>query len=89
MEWELEIDITGEQKDNQSDMATLATVFQTVAGLNGQPMSPEVKLLFNKILMKTGTVSPVELADNNQPQKPVNPMAGSVGTGVGELTVSQ
>jgi hypothetical protein len=89
LEWELEIDITGEQKDNQSDMATLATVFQTVAGLNGQPMSPEVKLLFNKILMKTGTVSPVELADNNQPQKPVNPMAGSVGTGVGELTVSQ
>ena len=89
LEWDLEIDVTGEQKDNQSDMATLATVFQTVAGLNGQPMSPEVKLLFNKILMKTGTVSPVELADNNQPQKPVNPMAGSVGTGVGELTVSQ
>lgn len=67
LEWELEIDITGEQKDNQSDMATLTTVFQTVAGLNGVPMSPEVKMLFNKILMKTGTVSPVEINDTNKP----------------------
>jgi hypothetical protein len=87
LEWELEVDITGEQAQNQADMATLATVFQTVVSKQGQPMSPEEKLLFNKILMKTGTVSPIELADSNrqtpQPQQPVAPVSGGQGVGAG------
>lgn len=78
LEWEIEINVTGEQSDDKSDMATLASVFQTVAGLQGQPMSEEAKLLFNKILMKTSTVSPLELSDL-KPAIPVNPVAPAVG----------
>jgi hypothetical protein len=90
LEWEIEIDVTGEQSDDKSDMATLASVFQTVASLQGQPMSEEAKLLFNKILMKTSTVSPLELSDL-KPAQPVNPVAPTVGgsttgSGISNLT---
>ncbi len=87
LEWDLEVDITGEQADNQSDMATLATVFQTVVGLQGQPMSPKASLLFNKILEKTNTVSPIELADMNEEADslPAAPVGGEVGAGVQQL----
>lgn len=78
LEWEIEIDVTGEQSDDKSDMATLASVFQTVAALQGQPMGEEAKLLFNKILMKTSTVSPLELS-NVKSAVPVNPVAPTVG----------
>jgi hypothetical protein len=87
LEWDLEIDITGEQKDNQSDMATLATVFQTVVGLQGQPMTPRASFLFNKILEKTNTVSPLELAEMSEQADslPVTPIGGEVGAGVQQL----
>lgn len=91
IEWELEIDVTGEQTDNKSDMATLASVFQTVAGKQGQPFSPEEKLLFNKILIRTGTVSPVELSlinntsTSSNPQTPAAPQGAGVGMDLGAL----
>jgi len=69
LEWELEVDITAEQKNNQADMATLSTVFQTVATNPMALQNPNAKLLFNKILTLTGTVSPLELAEN-QTQSP-------------------
>ena len=50
VEWEVDVDVTGEGKDTQAMMATLTTVFQTVASLQGQPMPPDMKTLFNKIL---------------------------------------
>lgn len=67
LEWELEVDITGEASDNQADMATLATVFQTVAANPAALQDPHVRMIFNKILMKTGTISPIEIADGNKP----------------------
>lgn len=89
IEWELEIDVTGENSDNKSDMATLATVFQTVIAQQGQPMAPEAKLIFNKILSKTGTVSPMELSTLNsssmKTQLPVNPMPGGVDTDMSKI----
>jgi hypothetical protein len=93
LEWELEIDITGEQRDNQADMATLSTVFQTIASNPMALENPQAKLLFNKILTKTGTVSPIELADSNKPTpqpmmtQPVMPNSGGqqVGTGINNL----
>lgn len=92
IEWELEIDVTGEATDNKSDMATLASVFQTVVNKQGQPMTPEEKLLFNKILIRTGAVSPVELSAlsstslSQSPQAPVAPVGGAgVGTGMEQL----
>ncbi len=89
IEWELEIDVTGEQTDNKSDMATLATVFQTVIAQQGQPMSPEAKLMFNKILSKTGTVSPMELSSLNsssiQPQQSAVPQGAGVGADMSKI----
>lgn len=82
IEWDLEVDITGEQAQNKEDMATLATMFQTVVGLQGRPMSPEEKFIFNKVLTKTGTVSPAELSSLNSSATPMAmPTAGGVGAG--------
>ena len=84
LEWEIEIDVTGEQADDKSDMATLASIFQTIAS-NPMALNDErVNLLFNKILMKTATVNPVELSNlkssqpEPQPTQP-NPVAPTVG----------
>ena len=89
LEWELEVDITGEQRQNANDMSTLAQVFQTLAGLQGQPLSPEAKMLLNKILTLTGTVSPAELSSmksNNQ----ATPQGGvGVGAGLEKLAVNE
>ncbi len=67
------VEITGEQTDKQAALTTLSNVFQTIAGMGGQPMSDEMKLLFNKILETAGTVSPIELATNNNQAQPVQP----------------
>ena len=92
IEWELEIDVTGEASNNKSDMATLSTVLQTIAGNPQILENPKANLLFNKILIKTGTVSPVELSTLNStalstsPQAPVAPQGGAgVGTGFEQL----
>jgi len=61
LEWELEVDITGESADREA-ATTLNTVFQTIAS---NPMilnDPNARLVFNKILEKAGSISPIELA---------------------------
>ena len=83
LEWDLEIDITGEQKDNQSDMATLSTVLQTVVSNPQALENPKVKVIFNKILSKTGTVSPIELSEMES--LPVAPSGGQVGAGMEQV----
>jgi hypothetical protein len=83
LEWDLEIDITGEQKDNQSDMATLSTVLQTVVSNPQALENPKVKVIFNKILSKTGTVSPIELSEMES--LPVAPSGGQVEAGMEEI----
>ena len=62
-EWEVDVDITGENKDTQAILATLNTTLQTIASLQGQPMPDDMKVIFNKILNLTGAISPLELAD--------------------------
>lgn len=81
LEWELEVDITGEQRDNANDMATLATVFQTIAAKQGVPMSPEERMLFNKIITVTGSLSPIEIAETQAQTQPLAPTVGAVGSG--------
>lgn len=75
-EWDIEIDVTGEQSDNQSNMATLSTVFQTIATNPAILENQQAKMLFNKILTQTGTVSPVELQEVSQSAPPVAPSGG-------------
>jgi len=90
IEWELEIDVSGEGTDNKADMATLGTMLQTIAGNPDMLNNPKANLLFNKILIRTGTVSPVELAGLNsstmKSQQPVAPNGGAgVDTGMGSM----
>jgi len=77
LEWNLEVDVTGEQTDNKADMATLATVFQTISNNPEILKNQQGKMLFNKILLKTGTVSPIELADST-PQSSNQPLSKEV-----------
>lgn len=73
LEWELEIDITNEQKDKQSIMATLNTLLQTITN----PIAVQVlqtdegKLIMSRILEMSGAVSPIEISQlgsgNQQP----------------------
>jgi hypothetical protein len=67
LEWELEVDITGENKDVQMAMTTLDTTFKTLVALQGRPMTPEEKMVFNKILSMAGSLSPIELSSNQTP----------------------
>lgn len=58
-EWDVEVDITGEAKDNQANMATLTTLYQS---LLGDPSQQAIaKMILGKILEMTGAVSPIEL----------------------------
>nr|AKH46997.1 hypothetical protein [uncultured marine virus] len=74
IEWELDIDVTGEMKDVQSAMATLTTVLQTVAGNPQAMQDPTFKLLLGKILMNAGGLSPLELSEAQQQQPEQLPM---------------
>jgi len=74
LEWKLDIDVTGEAKDTQGALATLSTVLQTVSANPMVLQDPNVKMIFNKILGLTGTVSPLELSTvQAQPQMPTMP----------------
>ncbi|MFA6314973.1 MAG: hypothetical protein WC648_01205 [Candidatus Paceibacterota bacterium] len=61
LEWEVQVDVTGESTD-QNDMTTLNTMLAFFARKQGMPLTPEEKLIFNKLLAHTGTVSPMELS---------------------------
>jgi hypothetical protein len=76
VEDEIEIDITGEPKDVQGALATLGTAMQTIAGLQGAPMPPEMKTVFNKILELTGTLNPIEITQGQMINQPMPQMQG-------------
>lgn len=73
LEWELEVDITGEQRDTQAVMETLNTALKIVASTPPERLQdPNFKLLFNKILEQSSVVSPIEIA-NIPPAPPQQP----------------
>lgn len=81
LEWELDIDVTGEGKDTQTLMTTLTTILKTIASNPGILQDPNARLVFNRILDISGAVSPLELqvaqsqpAKQMQPQQQPNPM---------------
>ena len=73
MEWEIEVDVTGEAKDTQANLTTLTTVLQTIAGNPMILQDKNAKLLFNKILNMTGAVSPLELSETTPVPQQTNP----------------
>lgn len=73
LEWELEIDISGEQRDMQSVMTTLNTLYMALVR---DPSQVEAsKLVLSKILEQTGVVSPVEIQSLQTSQPPQLPQA--------------
>lgn len=61
LEWELEVDITGESSDKQVVLTTLNTLLATLANPNFQN-NDRAKLVVDKILQAVGTISPLELS---------------------------
>ena len=86
LEWDLEYEITGEARDTQIAADTLTKVLQFIANKQGMPMSPQEKLVFDKILSITGAVSPLEMSQvANQPENQLEnqqavPQGGQVDT---------
>ncbi len=68
LEEDVYVDVTGESYDTQSAMTTLTTVMKTVASNPAILQDPNMKMLFNKILEITGTISPLEIASVPTPQ---------------------
>jgi hypothetical protein len=89
LEWDVEVEITGESSDKQAVMTTLNTAFATLARMQGRPMTPEEKLVFNKLLSEAGSViSPIELSqlESTKSQQPQQ-QAPSGGQQVGAVAV--
>ncbi len=82
LEWDLEIDITGEQHDTQAVMTTLNTLYMSM--VQNPAQAETSKLILSKILEQTGVVSPVEIqaieTAQSQPQPqtpPQSPIGGA------------
>ena len=91
LEWRLEVDVTQEGNNAKDDLVTLSTVFQTIADpVKRQVLNtPDGKMLFNKILMRAGSVSPLELSDMPSPIQPQipSPEIGGSGGNNAELAI--
>lgn len=83
LEWNLEINVTGEAKDKNQVLTTLTTALNIVAN-PGYANNPQAQFIVGKALMATGEVSPLELASLPAPQ-PVQ--VGGPGNG-GQLPVA-
>lgn len=67
LQWEVEIEISGESSNKEAIMTTLTTVLQTIAQNPTVLTDPTAKYLFNQILSATGYLSPVSLPVQDQP----------------------
>ena len=71
---DIEVDVTGESVDKDA-MTTLNSVLAFFVRKNGQPLTSEERFTINKILMQSGTVSPIEISslNSNSSQAQPNP----------------
>lgn len=60
LEWNLEVDVTGESKDYQAILATLNTALQVMMNPAYQN-NPEAKMVVSEILRNSGYLSPIQL----------------------------
>lgn len=85
-EWNLEIDVTNEEKDTQAIIATLTTILQSIASNPLILQDSNAKLIFNKILELTGGISPIEISTSAQPATPMAMPVGGVAAPMTNLT---
>lgn len=78
LDWDVEVDITGENRDSDAIMTTLNTALQ-IAANPAFANNPRAQLIVDKILTETGKVSAMELNSLPSPQPVVSPQGGAVG----------
>ncbi len=89
LEWDVEVVIPEENSD--PDILTgLNTLFQTLAALQGRPLTGEERFVLNQILNQTGIISPIQISqiptDNPPPTPtPMNPVAAPAPAGGGSI----
>jgi hypothetical protein len=67
LEWDLEVNISGEAADKQTVLTTLSTALQAVVNpLYGN--NPQAQLIVGKIMSQTGVISPLEISALPAPQ---------------------
>ena len=76
LEWELEIDITGEQRQVQSEMTTLATALKVITDPN-YAQNKQAQMVVGKILEMSGAMSPLELQHMQATPIPAQPVPDS------------
>lgn len=88
LEWDLEVDVTGEAKDMQSILTTLNTTLATVMN-PAYASSPQAQMIVGKILSATSVISPIELSTTPPPPQPQTvPQVGGNGNGGQTLPVT-
>lgn len=85
-QWTAECDITGESVNKAEMATTINSILNFLARKQGQPLTPDERLVFNKMLDMTGTVSPLELSEVKSSS--VAPLGGA-GVGTEPLPVMQ
>jgi hypothetical protein len=82
LEWELEINITGEAQDKQMVLQTINTALQVITN-PAYASNPAAQMLVGKALAATGVISPIELSTvtTPQPQPQTQPPVGAPANG--------
>lgn len=62
LEWEVEVEVTGESTDKQAVLTTLTTMLQSIARNPMILQDQNMRMLFNKILTEVDAISPLQLA---------------------------
>ena len=70
LEWEVEVDITGEPKNVQEALATLGTALKVMID-PAFMQNKQAQTVVSKILELSGAISPIELMEAAQPRKVV------------------
>lgn len=80
-QWDaIRVEVVNENQEKQAVLAALDSAFKTVASLAGRPMTPDERLLFSSILIETGRISPLQLANTHAqpvPQPTAAPPGGT------------
>jgi len=79
LEWEVEIDITGEQRNIQEALTTLNTALKLIL-IPGFDQNKRAQMIVNRALEMTGVLSPLEIAS-----LPASPTAGGSNVGMEDL----
>lgn len=89
MEWDLEVDVTGEGYDYKEALATMNTALQVIMN-PAYDQNPQAKMVVTKILSKSGYFSPLELSQVKSSPLPAAPPASStVGNPLSKVNTPQ